>query len=49
MIIAYKYSTLTAFMPDNCCDNCMTTLMISGCLRVGEQTNSIMDIVASDC
>ena len=22
---------LTAFIPDNCCDNCMTTLMMSGC------------------
>lgn len=46
--INYK-QLLTALMPDNCCDSCMTTLIINGALRVGEQINSDIETVLSLC
>lgn len=41
--------TLTALIPESCCESCITTPMMRGDLSVGEHISSIMDMVASAC
>lgn len=45
----YPTAPLTALMPLNCWLNCITIPIMSGARNVGEQINSIIEMLLSDC
>lgn len=45
----FYIKTLTALIPDNCCDNCITTPITNGALNVGLHMSSVIEMEDSDC